>query len=252
MNTTRKPAVGQESRRFLFGTSNNNAHVAKVRLAAAGLAAALLALATAPMHAADTYDASLRAGDEHRMKKEYEPALAEYEAAFGLSSNDGMKALALGKKGGVYLDQKNYSAAKQAAQQALEYKELAPVAKVIALQVLGDCQLKDEKDYVGAIDTLEQAVLLQGVDWAQPSVNLSLGDSYRLSGKFDKALETYQKIPAVSGASNGIKAIAWLNIGITYQYNLRYEAQAKAAYKKVVELNPGLKTEVDEHLSRIP
>jgi tetratricopeptide (TPR) repeat protein len=252
MNTTRKPAVGQGSRRFLFGTPNKNALVAKVRPAAICLVAAILALSAAPVQAADTYDASLKAGDEHRVKKEYEPALAEYVAAFGLSSNDGMKALALGKKGGVYLDQKNYSAAKQAAQEALEYKNLAPVAKVIALQVLGDCQLKDEKDYVGAIDTLEQALLLQGVDWAQPSVNLSLGDSYRLSGKFDKALETYQKIPAVAGASNGIKSIAWLNIGLTYQYNLRDDAQAKAAYKKVVELNPGLKAEVDEHLSRIP
>ena len=250
--TTRKLAVGQGSRRFLFGTQNKNAPVTRARLATSGLLAALLAFGIAPLHAADTYDASLKAGDEHRVKKEYEPALVEYEAAFGLSTNDGMKALALGKKAGVFLDQKNYSSAKQAAQEALGFKNLAPVARVIALQVIGDCQLKDDKDYVGAIDTLEQGLLLEGVEWAQPSLNLSLGDSYRFSGNFDKALEAYQKIPAVPGASDGIKAIAYLNIGLTYQYNLRDEAQAKAAYKKVLELNPALKNEVDSHLSRIP
>ena len=252
MKTTRNHTVGQAGRRPLFESLKTKAAVARAGLAPFGLLAAVLAFGIAPLNAADTYDASLKAGDEHRVKKEYDPALVEYDAAFGLSSNDGMKALALGKKAGVYLDQKNYSAAKQAAQEALEYKNLAPVARVIALQVLGDCQLKDEKDYIGAIDTLEQGVLLQGVDWAQPSLNLSLGDSYRLSGKFDKALEAYQKIPAVPGASDGIKAIAYLNIGITYQYNLRDEEQAKAAYKKVVELNPALKKEVDDHLSRFP
>jgi len=252
MNNTRNHAVGQEGLRPLFESLKNKAPGARAGLAPIGLLAAVLAFGIAALNAADTYDASLKAGDEHRVKKEYGPALTEYEAAFGLSANDGMKALALGKKGGVYLDQKNYSAAKQAAQEALEYKNLAPVARVIALQVLGDCQLKDEKDYVGAIDTLEQGLLLQGVDWAQPSLNLALGDSYRFSGRFDKALEAYQKIPSIPGASDGIKAIAYLNSGLTYQYNLHDEEQAKAAYKKVVELNPALKKEVDDHLSRFP
>ena len=203
MNNTRNHAVGQEGLRPLFESLKNKAPGARAGLAPIGLLAAVLAFGIAALNAADTYDASLKAGDEHRVKKEYGPALTEYEAAFGLSANDGMKALALGKKGGVYLDQKNYSAAKQAAQEALEYKNLAPVARVIALQVLGDCQLKDEKDYVGAIDTLEQGLLLQGVDWAQPSLNLALGDSYRFSGRFDKALEAYQKIPSIPGASDG-------------------------------------------------
>ena len=248
MKTTRNHAVGQERPRPLWKFTNKNAPFARALLTPVGL----LAVLVASLSAADTYDASLKAGDEHRVKNEYEPALAEYEAAFGLSQNDGMKALALGKKGVIYLDQKNYSAAKQAAQQALEYRGLAPVAKVIALQVLGDCQIKDEKDYVGAIDTLEQGLLLEGVAWAQPSLNLSLGDAYRLSGNFDKALEAYQRIPALTSASEGIKSIAWLNIGITYQYNLRDGEQAKASYKKAVELNPALKKEVDDHLSRIP
>jgi len=244
MKTTRNQAVGQESRRFLFKTLNRNA--------LAGAIAVALGLGAGTLPAADTYDASLKAGDEHRKNKEYEPALAEYEAALGLASDSGMKALALGKKGGIYIDLKDYSSAKAAAQEALEYKGLAPVARVIALQVLADCQLKDDKDYVAAIDTLEQALTLEGVDWARPSLNLSLGDCYRFSGKFDKALESYQRIPAQPSASAGIKAIAFLNTGITCQYNLRDEDQAKAAYKKAVELNPALKVEVDEHLVRIP
>ena len=252
MKTTRNHAVGQEGLRRLSESSNKKAPAEGFRLAALGLLAAALAFGFAPLNGADSYDASLKAGDKHRAKKEYEPALAEYEAAFGLAQNEGMKALALGKKGGVYLDQKNFSAAKQSAQQALEYRNLAPVARVIALQVLGDCQLKNEKDYGAAIDTLEQGLLLEGVAWAQPSLNLSLGDSYRLSGNFVKALEAYQRIPALTSAPDGAKSIAFLNIGITYQYNLRDGEQAKTAYKKAVELNPSLKKEVDEHLSRIP
>ncbi len=244
MKTTRNHTVGQGSRRFLLKALNRNA--------LAGVIAAVLGLGAGALTAADSYDASLKAGDEHRKNKEYEPALAEYEAALGLASDSGMKALALGKKGVVYVDMKNYPSAKAAAQEALEYKGLAPVARVIALQVLGDCQLKDDKDYVAAIDTLEQALTLEGVDWARPSLNLSLGDCYRFSGKFDKALESYQRIPALPSASAGIKAVAFLNTGITYQYNLREEDQAKAAYKKAVELNPALKSEVDEHLVRIP
>ena len=244
MKTTLNPAVGQDGRCALFESLNRNA--------LAGFLAAALGLSAGLLNAADSYDASLKAGDEHRKSKEYEPALAEYDAALGLASNDGMKALALGKKGGIYLDLKNYSSAKAAAQEALEYKGLAPVARVIALQVLADCQMKDDKDYVAAIDTLEQALSLDGVAWAQPSLYLSLGDSYRFSGKFENALETYQRIPALPSANDGVKAIAYLNIGLTHQYNLRDEDQAKAAYKKAVELNPSLKNEVGEHLSRIP
>ncbi len=244
MKTTRNPAVGQDGRCLLFETLN--------RIAIAGIAAAALSLGAGVLSAADSYDASLKAGDEHRKNKEYEPAIVEYDAALGLASNDGMKALALGKKGGIYVDLKNYSAAKAAAQEALEYKGLAPVARVIALQVLADCQIRDDKDYVAAIDTLEQALALEGVAWAQPTLCLSLGDSYRFSGKFENALEAYQRVPALPSVSDGSKAIAYLNIGLTYQYNLRDEEQAKAAYKKAVELNPTLKNEVDEHLSRIP
>ncbi|MEI8313760.1 MAG: hypothetical protein WCH98_23700, partial [Verrucomicrobiota bacterium] len=119
MKTTRNDAVGQEGFRPLFESLKTKAPVAGAWLASFGRLAAILAFGLAALNAADTYDASLKAGDEHRVKKEYGPALAEYEAAFGLSANDGLKALALGKKGVVYLDQKNYSAAKQAAQEAL-------------------------------------------------------------------------------------------------------------------------------------
>lgn len=252
MKTTRNPAAGQESPCSLSGFINRNAPALRAGPAAMGILAALLAFGAGPLRAADTYDASLKAGDEHRGSKDYDAALADYDVAFNLSDNSGMKALALGKKGAIYVDQKNYAAARQAADEALGLKGTAPVARVIALQVLAECQIKDEKDYAGAIETLGQALQLEGVSWAEPPLNLLLGDSYRFSGKFEQALEAYGRIAKLPSAPSGIKAIAFLNIGITDQYNLRDEAQAKAAYKKAVELNPALQSEVDDHLSRIP
>lgn len=218
------------------------------------LAALSLLLTAAPaLHAAEGGSAaSLKAGDEFLAKQDYEHALEEYTAAVNQADSPGMKSLSLGKKGEVYLAQKNYTAAKAAAEEALTVKELAPVAKVTALKVLGDCQLKGEpKDYPGAIKNLEEASALQGVDWAQPIVALLLGDAYRFSGNSEKAADTLTKLTAMPNANNGIKAVAYLNLGCTYQYGSKDAAKAKEAYAKAVELNPDLKKTVDEHLAKL-
>jgi tetratricopeptide (TPR) repeat protein len=149
-------------------------------------------------------------------------------------------------------DQKNYKAAKDAAQEVQGMADVRPVAKVTALQVMAECQMKEDKDYPAAMETLEQALALEGVAWAQPALTLALGDCYRFSGKFPQAIETFQKALELPSVNDGMKGIAYLNIGLTHQYNLHEDEEAKAAYKKAVELNPGLKKEVDEHLSRLP
>ena len=212
----------------------------------------IVASSSIPLRAADTAEASLKAGDDFLTKNNYEQALTEYAAAVKLADNPGLKSLSLCKKGEVYAAQKNYPLAKAAAEEALTTKELAPVAKVIALKVLGECQLKgDPTDYPGAIKNLEEASALQGVEWAQPSVALFLGDAYRLSGNSEKGIATLKKLTEMPNASTGIKAIAYLNLGTTYQYGAKDASNAKEAYAKAVELNPDLKKTVDEHLARL-
>lgn len=219
-------------------------------LTAVGLLAACLGSGT--LGAAENYQASLKAGDEHRTNKEYDQALGEYDAAVKLATSPTERGLALGKIGVIQVDQKNYGAARESAKEVLAISDARPVARVTALQVLADCQMKEDKDYPGAIETLEEALQLDGVAWAQPTVTIALGDCYRFSGKFEKALEMYRKMFDLPTANEGIKGIAALNMGLTYQYNLHDEDEAKASYKKAVELNPSLQKEVDGHLSRIP
>lgn len=216
------------------------------------IAAFAFSLSLAPLHAAETYDASLKAGDEFIVKKEYDQALGEYEAALKLAENDGMKALALGKKGAVYNEQKNYAEAKKVAEEAVAIPSLAPVAQVIALQALGEAQLKGDKNYPAAIENLEKASKLEGVDWAQPMVNLLLGDAYSFSGKSNEGITAYAKVIATPGISDGLKAIAWLNTGTASQYGLKDAAKARAAYAEAVKLNPELKATVDGHLAKLP
>jgi tetratricopeptide (TPR) repeat protein len=221
------------------------------RIGVLGLAALAFTVSHAPLHAADTYDASLKAGDTHNKAKEYEQALTEYDSALKLAENDGMKALAMGKKAAVYCEQKNYAAARELAEEAAAMPNLAPVAQVIVLQALGEAQLKGDKDNAAAIESLEKASRLQGVDWAQPMVNLLLGDAYSLSGKAKEGIAAYARVIALPSANQGVKAVAYLNTGTSYQYGLKDAANAKEAYAEAVKLNPELKATVDGHLAKL-
>lgn len=223
----------------------------RIRLSGVATAVALV-FSPVALRAADTYDASLKAGDDHLAKQELNEALAEYDAALKLSSNGGMKALALGKKGAAYCRQENYAEAKKVAAEAVAIPNLAPVAEVIALQALGEAQLKGEKDYESAIQNLEKASKLKGVDWAQPMVNLLLGDACSWSGKHQEGIAAYARVIALPEAAAGVKAVAHLNTGTTYQYGLKDAAKAKEEYAKAVELDPELKSTVDGHLAKLP
>lgn len=228
-----------------------NPFASTIRFKLSGLLAVSVLLIQAPLHGAETYDASLKAGDAHLVKKEYDQALVEFDAALKLAGEDGMKALALGKKGAVYNEQKNYAEASKVAQEAVAFPELAPVAQVIALQALGEAQLKGDKNYPAAIENLDKASKLEGVDWAQPMVNLLLGDAYSFSGKATEGMAAYAKVIATPGANDGLKAIAWLNTGTASQYGLKDAAKARAAYAEAVKLNPELKATVDGHLATL-
>ena len=61
----------------------------------------------------------------------------------------------------------------------------------------------------------------------------------------------YAKAIATPSASDGLKAIAWLNTGTASEYGLKDATKARAAYAEAVKLNPELKTTVDGHLATL-
>ena len=139
MHSPANPAISHQeitsASKFVSPTKSNDARSGSVTLLGLGFMACLITLCAGTLHAADNSGASLKAGDEFLSKQDYDHAMTEYDAAVKQADSPGMKSLSLGKKGEVYLAQKNYTAAKQAADEALTVQELAPVAKVIALKV---------------------------------------------------------------------------------------------------------------------
>ena len=217
-----------------------------------GIAAAVIGFKSVAL-AATNYTASLQAGEFLQRSGNAEGALAEYSTALSQAANATERALALAKKATVFAYiTKDYAAAKEAAQGALAMSNALPVARVTALQILAECQMKAEGDNVAAAKTLEEALLLSGVDWAKPTLLLMLGDAYRFSGQYTMALSNLQELQDLSDADPGTKALGWLNTAFIYQYGLKDKDKARAAYADAVRLKPDLKAEVDRHLAELP
>mgnify|MGYP003591870404 CR=1 FL=1 len=198
--------------------------------------------------AGTNYEASVRAGEAAQRAGHGSAALVEYSAALAQAANTTERALALAKKATVhaYVHQ-DYAAAQAAARSALDLTNARPVARVTALQVLAECQMKAEGDNVAAAGTLEEALLLPEVDWARPTLLLMLGDAYRLTGQFTMALANLQELQDLPDADTGAKGTGMLNTGFIYQYGLKDPAKARAAYAAAVRLRPDLQAEVARH-----
>lgn len=217
-----------------------------------GLGLGLMMLAPA-IQAASTYSASLQAADVAVGAQKVDLALQELEAALTQSANVGERGLALAKKGYVlaFLKQ-DFASARSAAQESLATPGgLAPVAKVTALQVLAQCQIKADKDYAGALNNLQSALALEGVDWAKPALTMSLADCYRSINQLEPALNAYRSITEMPSAGADMKAGAYLNVGFIYQYDRKDAAKTKEAYAAAIKLRPDLQKEVNDHLSRL-
>lgn len=203
--------------------------------------------------AGETYSSSLSAGDTARAAGKSAEAIAQYEQAVGQAGTDTERSLAKGKLALVYaFDEKDYEKAFPLAQDALSTGNPKPIARVTALQALAACQMRGDEDYEAAIETLNTAMELQSVEWAQPILANMLGDAYRFAGRFDEAREAYGRVADMPDANPDLKAIALLNTGITEQYGLKDPEKAREAYKAALALKPGLKGEVDGHLSHLP
>lgn len=220
----------------------------RIHLLFALFLAPLAGLAQSP----DPYTEKLQAGDAKAASGDLVGAASSYEAAEADAQTPTQTALALGKKAMVLVQAGQYPAAQEAADRALATSgSLEPVAEVTALQALAKCQLQD-KNYRGALESMVRADSLQGVDWARANLALIRGDAERGAGQLAESAASFRKIFDMSEASDAMKGVAWLNIGLVEQYGLKNGPAAREAYAKAVELNPGLKAEADAHAAKIP
>jgi len=215
------------------------------------LLVATLCAASIVSASAQDYGAQLSAGDKALGSQDLPGALAAYAKAQEISTNDGERAFAKAKQAFVKAEQKDYAGAQALAEESLATQGgISAVCKVTAYQALAKAKMRGDEDYEAAIEVLEKAQRLNGVDWAQPLVNLMLGDCYRETGKNDMAVEVYEEIIKMPDASPGAKAQAYFNMGLTEQYALKNAQKAKEAFAEAVKLNPSLQAEADKHASK--
>lgn len=217
-----------------------------------GLCMSLFVLAPAATRAAGSYSDSLKAADTALGARQVETALQELEAALAQAANEGERALALAKKADVLaFSKQDYSAARGPAEEALKVQALAPVAKIIGLKAMAQCQIKGDKNFSGAMANLQAALALPGEDWAKPMAAIMLADCYREIQQLNDAFTTYQSVLAMPAAGAYEKAAAHLHMAFIYQYDRKDAAKARESYAAAVQLRPDLRKEVDGHLGRL-
>ena len=197
----------------------------------------------------DSFDDALKAGDQHRGQRHFAKALTQYELAYQHAKDNSQRGIALGKQAEVLsFDRADHKTGREKSESALALKGIGPFAKIISLRVKANCQMRADKDFEAASQTLNQCLILPNQEWAQPSVLLMLGDCQRQLRAYGVALKTYARVTGLKEATAPVKASAYLNAGLVYQYDLRRLELAKEQYKKAVAANPGLSAEVKKHL----
>lgn len=204
---------------------------------------------TSHSFAGENFRASIESGDSLRQHKQFGAALGEFGKAFQQASNDTERGIALGKQAELHAyDRSDHDAARKLAERSLSLADARPVARVTALKVLARCQIEADDDHHAAIATLNRAAGLRGVDWAQPTILLMLGDCHRSIGNHEQAIKIYGRVPRLPEVQKEVSAIAYLNAGIVYQYDLRQPDRAKSFFSRAVDLNPRLQDEVSGHV----
>ena len=201
-------------------------------------------------HAADSFQASLQAGNDAIGAQDFAKAMAEFTTARQQAANDRETACAISKLAYIKSRQGDYAGAKADATQALGM-QIAPADQAVALQVVGKAQMVSDEDYAAAIKTLEEAREITGADFIQPDIVLMLGDCYRKTGDTAKAIALYEEIPTLPAANDWTKGTASFSIGMVRQYDTKENDKAREAYAQAVKINPGLQKEVAAHLERM-
>lgn len=198
-----------------------------------------------------SYTELLKQASQAIYAEDYDTAKAYFREAYQKGSTDTEQALALAKYAHMLAyNQKDYTGAMTQVENGLKFTDIQPVAEVTLLQVKAKCLMQSDK-FAEALAVTQKAVMLKGVDWAMPPLYLSLGDCYRFTAQPDKAIESYQKVTELPKVSKPVLAVAYLNQGMTYQYNLRNGDEARKAYQKALAYNPNFDSVVSEHLNTL-
>ncbi|HET7452462.1 MAG TPA: tetratricopeptide repeat protein [Thermoanaerobaculia bacterium] len=91
--------------------------------------------------------------------------------------------------------------------------------------------LYDASDWKGAAEAYEKALPTKGTD---PNMITDLGSCYRNLGKFDKALEMYQKAQQIQPSH----AQSLLNMTLVYAFDLKDAAKAQTALDRLKKEHP--------------
>ncbi|NDC00379.1 MAG: hypothetical protein EBZ83_03040, partial [Verrucomicrobia bacterium] len=125
-------------------------------------------------------------------------------------------ALAQGKAAYVLAFKlKDYAKARKLAEEAGKTAGLTPLAEMTVCQVLAECQMRADKNYLGAALNLEKALALPDIDFARPFLSLGLADCYRETKDFHKAIDICKKILETPGLAPATLASAHFNMGLT-------------------------------------
>ena len=91
--------------------------------------------------------------------------------------------------------------------------------------------LYDASDWKGAAEAYEKALPKRDTD---PNMITDLGSCYRNLGKFDKALEMYQKAQQIQPSH----AQSLLNMTLVYAFDLKDATKAQAAFDRLKKEHP--------------
>ncbi|MFH0728375.1 MAG: tetratricopeptide repeat protein [Pseudomonadota bacterium] len=104
--------------------------------------------------------------------------------------------------------------------------------------------LFDAQKIDGAITAYEKAINLQPDN---ANVLTDLGVMYRKKGKSKEALELFNKAQVV----NPMHEVSLFNAGVVLMHDLNQPREAKAAWEKLVQLNPSAKTPSGESIKEL-
>ncbi|NBT90382.1 MAG: hypothetical protein EBT50_06060, partial [Verrucomicrobia bacterium] len=111
--------------------------------------------------AAANYNDSLKAGDDAMNAGNSDLAMQEFEAAMGHAVAEGEKSFAKAKKAYVLaFRKKDYGAARKELEGVVSINTLSPVAQLTVLQVLAECQMRGDRNFLEAAVNLEKAAAL--------------------------------------------------------------------------------------------
>jgi len=189
--------------------------------------------------APDYADAWHQLGFAYDFQEKYKEAVAAYKNAIRLDPNDWA---AMGNIAGGYRRLKEYDAAIESLR---NFMRVCPVEsfKVRAAESLGDIYFFDLKDVVEAISAYRTGLGIMKVkDESEDMLRaklmlayLSRAESLSQDGRYDEAIETYNKILSLNVLNATGKAETYSSIGDEYKKLKQYN-QAMAYYRNAVSL----------------